>query len=87
MEAQEAIKQAKTRAAELKKELEHLKSQKPYDEMTVSCSPPSPQHMMHVLLLLLSNCSSTCAQIDEYLADKPELRRQIEVDIKNYHWY
>ena len=26
-------------------------------------------------------------QVDEYLADKPELRRQIDNDIKNHHWY
>jgi hypothetical protein len=25
-------------------------------------------------------------QVDEYLADKPELRRQIDNDIKNHHW-
>ena len=26
-------------------------------------------------------------QIDEYLADKPELRAHIEDDIKNHRWY
>ena len=25
--------------------------------------------------------------IDEYLEDKPELRKQVEVDMKNHQWY
>ena len=60
MEAQEAIKQAKTRAAELRKELDALKAQKPYDEMTVSCSTPSLQHMVRVASATAVQLSFPC---------------------------
>lgn len=56
--AQKEIAEAKKRIQNLQDQLAKLKSEKPYEEMTV----------------------------DEYLADKPELRRQIDNDIKNHHW-
>jgi len=58
VEIKAEIAQAKQRAVELEGELNKLKAEKSYEDMT----------------------------IDEYLADKPELKAYIEDDIKNQRW-
>eukprot|EP00118_Oscarella_pearsei_P028838 m.3058 g.3058 ORF g.3058 m.3058 type:complete len:155 (+) comp9034_c0_seq1:208-672(+) len=57
-EAQETIKQSKQNALALQKELEELKAQKSFEDMTA----------------------------DEYLQDKPELKKQIDDHIKSQQW-
>ena len=57
--AEEAIRQSKLKAGELQQELEKIKAEKPFEEMT----------------------------IDEYLADKPELREEAMRDSYNHKWH
>ena len=59
IQASNAVNQSKLKAAELRKELDDIKAQKPFEEMT----------------------------IDEYLADKPELREKAERDAYNHVWH
>eukprot|EP00112_Aurelia_sp_Birch-Aquarium-sp1_P009916 Seg2146.1 transcript_id=Seg2146.1/GoldUCD/mRNA.D3Y31 product="ATP synthase subunit d mitochondrial" protein_id=Seg2146.1/GoldUCD/D3Y31 len=58
-EIKKEIADAHARATSLQEQLNKLKAEKPYEDMT----------------------------IDEYLADKPELRAHIADDIKNHRWY
>lgn len=58
-QAQEAIAKSKEEVVRLQKELESIKAQKSFEDMS----------------------------IDEYLADKPELREKVERDTKNHIWY
>ena len=64
-------------------QLSKVKAQKPFEEMTVSrflLQPPCR--------LCGGGISSVLfPQIDEYLADKPEIRKQAEQDMKNHIWY
>ena len=59
VDALKVIEETKASVIVLEKELAAIKSQKPFEEMT----------------------------IDEYLADKPDLRRQIDADTRNQNWY
>ena len=58
-QAKEAISQSKLKAAELQKELDKIKAEKPFEEMT----------------------------IDEYLANKPEIREEAMRDAYNHKWH
>ncbi|XP_065066369.1 ATP synthase subunit d, mitochondrial-like [Rhopilema esculentum] len=58
-EIKREVTEANERVAHLQAELNKLKAEKPFDEMT----------------------------IDDYLADKPELKAKIDDDIKNHRWY
>jgi F-type H+-transporting ATPase subunit d len=57
--AQEAIAKSKVQVSKLEVELDKIKKQKPYEDMT----------------------------IDEFLDDHPDLKKEIDEEIKRGEWY